>query len=192
MTRSDHANLWLEIFEDQIDENTDLVPDEERYMAAIDGSDPLTEDEQNQLLMSPLARERFGFARRRLEVQIREEWDARGWGSSTERLLAASSGSTAIEISGEDFDCEIFCNENGRWFVNVVLRPEMVERTVKSSNLTIQLIDDRDRIWVEGSVNMRGHVTGEWKWPDEPPAQMAPGRRLRVQPCFHWKHRETS
>lgn len=192
MTRSDHANLWLEIFEDQIDEDTDLVPDEERYMAAIDGSNPLTEDEQNQLLTSPLARERFGFARRRLEVQIREEWDARGWGSRTERLLAASSGSTAIEISGEDFDCEIFCNENGQWFVNVVLRPEMVERTVKSSNLTIQLIDDRDRIWVEGSVNMRGHITGEWKWPDEPPALMAPGRRLRVEPCFPWKRQETS
>lgn len=164
----------------------DGVPDEQRYLAALDGSRPLTAEEKRQLWRSPAARICYVNARALYRAEQAEAWKRKGHHLTARRLAAAGGVSdTGTEIKAEDFTLTIRKDETDpqhpAWLLSLRLTPALRDK-VLASGLELALVDAGRLVWLQGTPDRYGLLSADWSHPGSPLERWKQHRTLSLQP----------
>lgn len=154
-------------------ENDWLVLDDDTLIAALDKTQPLTRNEWNALLDSPLTL-------RRLNVLIQQRRGKRSshdtaeaandseWIFSEGYLLAADSGEELTTLTDKDhWWTLVFLKGPGS--IRVVIKLDADAPIAREKHVEVALLDGSGRELLKGQLDDEGEMEGDWPLPDVPP-----------------------
>ncbi|CAK0772452.1 conserved hypothetical protein [uncultured Gammaproteobacteria bacterium] len=166
-------------------DSLDSVPDERRYLAALDGTQPLSVEEKRQLWLSPAARVRFFNARALRLAEVAVAWKRQGLQNTGQRLAADGGNTDIARVRTADFTLTLQRDDTDpakpEWIMILKLEGEL-RQSLENGGFAVTVIDSGGLEWFHGTPDQDGTVSTVWSHLKSPLDRLR-DHSITVKPC---------
>ena len=175
-----YARLLADLLAGQEEDGRAEPISPERLYQALTTGPALAPDERTRIWQSPLVRQDYLEAKRRIRAEIADRWIRDGV-QTTLQAQAASTQTEVMAVDGPDFAVSIYRHhdEDGSWVVLLKLKRALLGSAYPL--VGVRLVDSGGQEWLKGIPNSLGEISQEWTDSEATPADRLRSHELVLQ-----------